>query len=339
MAQRVVARVGAAKGQSAHRHRFGRADVRICKSARGGAGIQRYIVSACCAHNCRAGHVEGGHGRAVIDLVVGRQAADCQGFARDVCNCGGTGRSKLVVACSGAAQVQARRRNGLAVADVLVGKGRRTAAQADVVAANHPAKCAGRDCRCRCAVINLVIRGDAAHQQFLSDRERLVHAGGRVPLGIAGLRSAHSHGASAGDSHHIAGNGRRAGDEAKADRQAGRRGGSNGERSVAVSLVGQRPERDGLVGLGHAEHAAERVAQAAGAGGQLLVCASRINFQISEGDDSVAGSGADVHRRGAEERTGAGAERDRHILVATQADGRIVAELVAATNDRLRYKQ
>src|SRR6185436_18625611 len=56
-------------------------------------------------------------------------------------------------------------------------------------------------------------------------------------------------------------------------------------------------------------------------------------------DDTVASAGADVQGRGAQQRTGAGAEGDSHAHVGGEADGGIVAELVAAAQDRLDGQQ
>src|SRR6185503_16635271 len=97
---------------------------------------------------------------------------------------GGAGRGELILASGRAGQTQTRGRNGLATADVLVGEGGRSAREADGIAADHAAESAGRDRGGGRAVVGLIVGGDAARQEFLGDREGLIHAGRRIPVGI-----------------------------------------------------------------------------------------------------------------------------------------------------------
>ena len=93
----------------------------------------------------------------------------------------------MILARGRAGETQTRGRDGLAIADVLVGEGGGSAREADGIAADHAAEGAGRDRGGGRAVVGLIVGGNAARQEFLGDRERLIHAGRRIPVGVAGL--------------------------------------------------------------------------------------------------------------------------------------------------------
>ena len=159
---RVVDRIGAADGNAADAHALGRAHVLVREGRRGVAGGQgiatETVVGEC---HCPSG-------RPVIDFVHAGDA-DQQRPGGDVRRRRGAGRGQLVVARGRAAQAQTRRRDGLAVAGVLVGERSRAADQVDVIAANHAAKGAACDRRGRCAVVSLVAGGDTGRQRGRRD--------------------------------------------------------------------------------------------------------------------------------------------------------------------------